>query len=130
MKPSKYVIMKSCRVHGVYSNVFVKHVELRDSDVEIEYTNEPSKAMIVYGREVAISYVRFLNSLKYGSMLTFITDKIGRVCKPNAYLIYLYKTEDRLVYRFRDRAEGMIPYLKLFKPVIYPLYRYVGDYDY
>lgn len=130
MKSNKYVIMKYARIHGVYAIVFVKHVELRCSDVEIEYTNDPAEAMIIYGREPVDRYAMLLTSLTYAGSREFFTDKIGRVCRPNAYLIYLYMDGSRLVYRFRDRAEGTLPYLKPFKPVIYPLYGYLGDYDY
>lgn len=122
--------MKRCRIHGVYTNVFVHHVELHDSKLEVEYTNDPSKVMKVHGRKAAVSYTMLLGSLTYAGRLSFITDKIGRFCRPNAYLIYSYKTGDRIVYRFRDHAEGMLPYLKPFKPVLYPLYGYVGKYDY
>lgn len=117
-------------MHGVYANVFVHHVELRDSKLVVEYVNDPSKAMIVYGHEAAISYTMLLGSLTYAGRLSFITDKIGRCCRPNAYLIYSHVKDEGLVYRFRDRAEGMLPYLKPFKPVLYPLYGYVGRYDY
>lgn len=130
MKSHKYALMKRWRIHGVYSNVFVKHVKLLDSKLEVEYTSDPSEAMKVHGQEVAISYTMVLASLTHSYRATFITDKIGRLCKPNAYLIYLYKSGDRIVYRFRDRAEGMLTYLKPFKPVLYPLYGYAGDYDY
>lgn len=130
MKSHKHVIMKRARVHGVYANVFVKHVELRDSKLGVEYTNDPSEAMIVYGRNAAVSYTMLLGSLTYGSRLSFITDKIGRFCRPNAYLIYSYETDERIVYRFRDRAESTMQHLKPFKPVMYPLYGYVGHYDY
>lgn len=130
MKSHKHVIMKYMYIYGVYTKVFVKHVEIRDSDVSIEYTNDPSEAMIIKSRDVAISYTRLLNTLTYGNSIRFITDKIGRVCRPNAYLIYLCKSGERIIYRFRDRAEGMLPYLEAFSPRIYPLYGYVGDYDY
>ena len=130
MKSHKYVIMKRARVHGVYANVFVKHVELRDSKLTVEYTNDPSEAMIVYGRNAAVSYTMLLGSLTYAGRLSFITDKIGRFCRPNAYLIYSHVNDEWLVYRFRDRAEAALSYLKPFKPVIYPLYGYVGHYDY
>lgn len=130
MKSSKHVIMKRARMHGVYANVFVKHVELHDSKLAVEYTNDPSEAMIVYGREAAISYTILLGSLIYGSRLSFITDKVGRFCRPNAYLVYSHMSDERLVYRFRDRAESALLYLEAFKPVIYPLYGYAGDYDY
>ena len=130
MKSHKYVIMKRARMHGVYANVFVKHVELRDSKLEVEYTNDPSEAMIVYGREAAVIYTMLLGSLTYYDRLSFITDKIGHACRPNAYLVYSHLEDSGLVYRFRDQAESVLPYLKPFKPVIYPLYGYVGDYDY
>lgn len=122
--------MKRARVHGVYACVFVKHVELCVSRLGVEYTNDPAEAMIVYGREAAVSYTMLLSSLLYGSRLSFITDKIGRFCRPNAYLIYSHLQDSRLIYRSRDRAEAALSYLKPFKPVIYPLYGYVGDYDY
>ena len=130
MKSHKHAIMKRMCIHGVYSIVFVKHVELHDSKLEVEYTNDPSEAMMVYGREAAVSYTMLLGSLTYEGRLSFITDKIGRFSKPDAYLIYSCKTEERIVYRFRDRAEGMLPYLDKFKPRLYPLYGYVGRYDY
>lgn len=130
MKSHRHVIMKRARVHGVYANVFVKHVELCDSKLGVEYTNDPSEAMIVYGREAAVSYTMLLSALTYGGRLSFITDKIGRFCRPNAYLVYSHMKDEGLVYRFRDRAESALSYLKPFKPVIYPLYGYVGDYDY
>ena len=130
MKSHKHVIMKRARMHGVYAIVFVKHVELHDSKLEVEYTNDPSEAMIVYGRKAAVRYTMLLGSLTYCGRLSFITDKIGRFCRPNAYLIYLYESEERIIFRFRDHAEGMLPYLDKFKPRLYPLYGYAGDYDY
>ncbi len=130
MKSSKYVIMKRVRMHGVYAIVFVKHVEICDSKVSIEYTDNPAEAMKVHGQEAAISYTMVLSSLTNSYRASFITDKIGRFCRPNAYLIYSHVREERLVYRFRDRAESALSYLKPFKPVLYPLYGYLGDYDY
>lgn len=130
MKSHKYAIMKRARMHGVYSIIFVKHVELRDSKLEVEYTNDPAEAMIVYGREAAVSYTMLLGSLTYAGRLSFITDKIGRFCRPNAYLIYSCMTDEWLVYRSRDRAEEAMEYLSRSSPFIYPLYGYVGHYDY
>lgn len=130
MKSHKYVIMKRERICGVYANVFVHHVELHDSYVEIEYTNDPSEAMKVYGHEVAINYTMLLSLLINSYRCAFITDKIGRFCRPNAYLIYSQVEDSRLIYRSRERAEAALSYLNLFKPVIYPLYGYLGEYDY
>lgn len=130
MKSNKYVIMKPVYVHGGYARVFVKHIEINGTNELIKYTKDPNEAMIINSREVAISYTRLLNTLTYRSSIKFIVDKIGRVCRPNAYLIYLCKSGERIIYRFRDRAEGMLPYLEALNPRIYPLYGYVGDYDY
>lgn len=130
MKSHKYVIMKRALVHGVHAIVFVKHVGLRDSELTVEYANDPSEAMVVYGRDAAVSYATLLGSLAYAGGPSFIADKIGRFCRPNAYLVYSQMTDERIIYRFRDRAEDMLPYLKPFKPVLYPLYGYAGDYDY
>lgn len=124
MKSHKYAIMKRARIHGVYANVFVKHVELCDSKLTVEYTNDPSEAMIVYGREGAISYTMLLGSLTYGGRLSFITDKIGRACRPNAYLVYSYLTDEGFIYPTKDRAYTAYSYLKGFNPRIYPLYGY------
>ena len=130
MKSHKYVIMKRARVYGVYAIVFVKHVELHDSNVEIEYTSDPSEAMKVYGHEVAISYTMLLASLTNSYRAAFITDKIGRFCRPNAYLVYTYENAGRIIFRFRDRAEEALSHLEAFKHRLYPLYGYAGDYDY
>lgn len=97
MKSHKYVIMKRARMYGVYAIVFVKHVELRDSKLTVEYTNDPSEAMIVYGRNAAVSCTMLLGSLRYAGSLSFITDKIGRFCRPNAYLVHLHMTDERII---------------------------------
>lgn len=127
MKSHKYAIMKRARVNGVYAIVFVKHVELQDAKLAVEYTNDPAEAMIVYGREAAVSYTMLLGSLTHAGRLSFITDKIGRFCRPNAYLVYSHVRDEWMVYRSRHRAEAALSYLKR---VIYPLYGYAGDYDY
>lgn len=130
MKSHKYAIMKRARIQGVYANVFIKHVELRDTDVGIEYTSNPAEAMIVYGRDAAVRYAMAITSLTKCGRFTFAVDKIGRLCRPNAYLIYSLKDDSGVVFRFRDRAESALSHLKPFNPVIYPLYGYKGDYDY
>ena len=130
MKSKKYVIMRRIYVYGVYSNEFVKHVELYDSNEVVEFTRNPNEAAIFYGRELAYRYAKLLNAITYGRHITFFVNKIGRCCKPNAYLVYSHKTDEGIVYRFRDRAESALDYLKPFKARIYPIYGFVGKYDY
>lgn len=124
MKSKKYVIMRRGYHHGVYSNMFVKHVNIIDTKACVDYTLNPNEALIFYGGTMANRYSQLLTSLKYGSRLTFFTNKIGRTCRPNAYLVYSYLTDEGFIYPTKDRADTAYSYLNGFNPKIYPLYGY------
>lgn len=124
MKSHKYAVMARVKAHGVYSNYFVKHVGITDIKAWVEYTLNPNEALIFYGGTMANRYSQLLTSLKYGSRLTFFTNKIGRACRPNAYLVYSYLTDEGFIYPTKDRADTAYSYLKGFNPKIYPLYGY------
>lgn len=130
MKSHKYVIMTHLHEHGAYSNYFVKHVEISDLKARVECTDKPDEALIVYGRDTAHRYSMLLTGLMDECRLIFFANKIGRVCRPNAYAIRNKSNGQWLIFKHRDIAEYYAEYYCNLESSIYPLYGFVGEYDY
>lgn len=129
MKSKKYVIVSRYYMYGTYSNKFVKHVDLHDSKVDVEYTYDPGEAAIFRGYSIACRYAMLLNALNYSVHVSFFINKIGSVCRPNAYAIKNKSNRYWLIFKHRDVAEAYAEYSNL-KRRIYPLYGFIGEYDY
>lgn len=130
MKSHKYGVMARFKAHGVYSNYFVKHVGITDLKAWVEFTHKPDEALIVYGRDTAHRYSMLLTRLMYDSRVSFFSNKIGRVCRPNAYAVRNKSNGQWLIFKHRDIAEYYNEYYCNLEGCIYPLYGFVGDYDY
>lgn len=130
MKSHKYAVMARFKAHGVYSNRFVKHVGMTDLKVWVEFTGKPDEALIVYGRDTAHSYSMLLTRLMHESRLSFFSNKIGRVCRPNAYAVRNKSNGQWRIFKDRVIAEYYNEYYCNLEGCIYPLYGFVGEYDY
>lgn len=130
MKSHKYAVMARFKAHGVYSNYFVKHVGITDLKAWVEFTHKPDEALIVYGRDTAHRYSMLLTRLMHESRLSFFSNKIGRVCRPNAYAVRNKSNGQWLIFKHRDIAEYYAEYYCNLESSIYPLYGFVGEYDY
>lgn len=130
MKSNKYVIMSRLHENGVYSNYFVKRVDITLLKSSVEYTDKPDEALIVYGRNMAHKYSVWLTEMMYRSGLTFFSNKIGRVCRPNAYAIRNKSNGQWLIFKDRIIAEYYNEYYCNLESSIRPLYGFAGKYDY